>query len=193
MRENVIICNSRERKYNIVLNVSKGWLLSCYNIFDLLFMYNYVMFYLFVWGFSSYSRTFHSYGGVTITDEGLQILSYARQLRPLSRGYSLACHIYCDPRRPFIMVISKDPWHSHILPSVWQWNSLSLCLHDLGLSRLCYVLFFICIIIFIKKFRIGLYSIVKYEDIIIEMIIDEQNSINNSWLFISKKKEIKIS
>ena len=23
---------------------------------------------------------------------------------------------------PFIMVISEDPWHSHLLPSVWQWS-----------------------------------------------------------------------
>ena len=29
---------------------------------------------LFVWGFSSHSRIFHSYGDITITDEGLQIL-----------------------------------------------------------------------------------------------------------------------
>ena len=32
---------------------------------------------LFVWSFSSHSRIFHSYGDVTITDEGLQILTYA--------------------------------------------------------------------------------------------------------------------
>ena len=54
---------------------------------------------LFVWGFSSHSRMFHSYGDVTITDEGLQILTYARHPRPLnsegSEG-SLACIAYCD-------------------------------------------------------------------------------------------------
>ena len=31
-----------------------------------------------------------------------------------------------------IMVRSKDPWHSHLLPSVWQRS----CLNALGLSRL---------------------------------------------------------
>ena len=40
------------------------------------------------------------------------------------------CHTYCDTGQMFIMVISEDPWNSHLLPSVWQWSS-----HDLGLSR----------------------------------------------------------
>ena len=30
------------------------------------------------------------------------------------------CYTYCDTGHPFIMVISEDPWHSHLLPSVWQ-------------------------------------------------------------------------
>ena len=87
MRENVIVCNSREQKYKIVLHVSKAWLLPCYNIFDLLFMYNYVCL-----GFSSHSRIFRSHGDVSITGEGLQILTYAWQLRLLSSEDSLACH-----------------------------------------------------------------------------------------------------
>ena len=42
------------------------------------------------------SRTFLSYGNVTIADEGLQILTCARHSLPLiSEGY-LACHTYCD-------------------------------------------------------------------------------------------------
>ena len=36
--------------------------------------------------------------------EGLQILSYARHLWPLSSESSLACHTYCDKGHPFIMV-----------------------------------------------------------------------------------------
>ena len=64
---------------------------------------------LFVWGLSSHSRIFHSYGDVTITGEGLQILTYARHSWPLSSEGSLACHTYCDTDHPFIMVISKDP------------------------------------------------------------------------------------
>ena len=52
-----------------------------------------------------------------------------------NRESSLACHTYCDTDRvmqPFIMVISEDPWHSHLLPSVWQW-SCPTCFKDLGL------------------------------------------------------------
>ena len=58
------------------------------------------LFSLFVCGFSSNLRIFHTYGDtygdVTITGEGLQILTYARHLWPLSREGSLACHNYCD-------------------------------------------------------------------------------------------------
>ena len=77
---------------------------------------------MFVCGLSSHSRIFHSYGDVTITGEGLQILTYARHLWPLSSEGSLACHTYCDTGHPFIMVISEDLWHSHLLPSVYQWS-----------------------------------------------------------------------
>ena len=33
---------------------------------------------LFVWGFTPHSRSFHSYGDVTITGEVMQILTYTR-------------------------------------------------------------------------------------------------------------------
>ena len=72
--------------------------------------------------FLSHSRTFHSYGGINITGEGLQILTYAGHLRPLSSEGSLACHTYCDMRHLFTMVISEDLWHSHLIPSVLQWS-----------------------------------------------------------------------
>ena len=77
---------------------------------------------LFAWGLSSHSRIFHSYRDVTITGEGLQILTFARYSWPLSSEVSLACHIYCDMGHPFIMVISEDPWYSHLLQSLWQWS-----------------------------------------------------------------------
>ena len=44
-----------------------------------------------------------------MTAEGLQILTYARHLWPLSSEGSIACHIHCDTEYPFIMVISEDP------------------------------------------------------------------------------------
>ena len=54
--------------------------------------------------FYVHARIFHSYGNVTITGEGLQILIYARHIRLLSSEGSLACHTYCG--HPFIIVIS---------------------------------------------------------------------------------------
>ena len=54
--------------------------------------------------------------------EGLQILTNARHSWPLSsEGYS-ACHTFCDTGHPFSMVIFEDPWHSHLLLSVYQWS-----------------------------------------------------------------------
>ena len=80
------------------------------------------VFCLVVWSLSSHSRIFHSYGDVTIAGEGLQILTYARHSWPLSSEGSLMCHTHCDTGLPFIMVISEDPWHLHLLPSIWQWS-----------------------------------------------------------------------
>ena len=37
----------------------------------------------------------HAYGDVSITGEGLQILTYAQHSWPLSSKGSLACHTYC--------------------------------------------------------------------------------------------------
>ena len=57
---------------------------------------------LFVWGFYSHSGIFHSYGDVTITDQGIQMFTYARHSWPLSSEGSLACPTYCDTGHPFI-------------------------------------------------------------------------------------------
>ena len=67
-------------------------------------------------------ENFHSYGDVTIVVESLQNLTHARHSWSLSSEDSLACHTYCDTGHPFIMVISEDPWNSHLLPSIWQWS-----------------------------------------------------------------------
>ena len=47
---------------------------------------------------------------------------YAQHSWLLSSKGSLACHIFCDTGLPFKMVISEDPWDSHLLPSLWQWS-----------------------------------------------------------------------
>ena len=43
-------------------------------------------------------------------------------IQVLNSEGSLTCHTYCDEGIPFIMVIFEDPWHLHLLPSIWQWN-----------------------------------------------------------------------
>ena len=89
------------------------------------------LFCLFVLSFSSHSRIFHSFGDVTIAGDGRQIVTYARHLWPFRRKCSLACHTYCDSKHG---VISEDPWHSNVMPTVWQYNCLYLFINDFGLS-----------------------------------------------------------
>ena len=55
--------------------------------------------------FSSHSRIFHSYGDVTITGEGQQILTYSRHSWSLNIEGSLTCNTYCDTEQPFIMQV----------------------------------------------------------------------------------------
>ena len=72
--------------------------------------------------YSSHSTIFHSYGDVTIAGKELQILTYARHSWPLRSEGSLMCHTVCDTGLSSRMFISEDPWHSHLLSSVWQWS-----------------------------------------------------------------------
>ena len=65
---------------------------------------------------------FNSYGDVTIADEGLQNLTYAQHLKPLSSKGSVACRTCCNRRHPFIMVNFEGSWHPHLLSSVLHWN-----------------------------------------------------------------------
>ena len=57
--------------------------------------------FLFFWRLRPTSKFLQSYGGVTITGEGLQILSYTRHSLPLSIEGSLARHTFCDTGHPF--------------------------------------------------------------------------------------------
>ena len=78
--------------------------------------------YSFVCLFVVFRPTREFFTRVTITCEGLQIMTNARISWPFSSEGSLACHTYSDTGQSFIMVISDDPWHSHLLQSVWQWS-----------------------------------------------------------------------
>ena len=84
---------------------------------------------LFVCGCTSHWIVFHPYGDVTIINERLQILTYTRHSWQLGSKGSLTCHTYCDTGHLFIMVISEDPWHSHLLLCAWQ-RSLHCMLDD---------------------------------------------------------------
>ena len=68
---------------------------------------------LFVCSFSSHSRIFQSFCCKFWPMIGTKAIEHW--------GF-LACHIYCDTGHPFIMVISDNPWHSHLMPSIWQWS-----------------------------------------------------------------------
>ena len=91
----------------------------------------YFVIYCLFWDFLSHSRIFNSYGDVTIAGEGLQILTYAWHLWPLSSEGSLVCHTFSDTGHPFIMVISED---RTLTP--FGRGAVTTCLYDLDLSRL---------------------------------------------------------
>ena len=57
-----------------------------------------------------------------MTGVELQILTYARHYLSLTRRGSLARHTYYGTGHTFMMVISEDPWHFHLLLSVKQWS-----------------------------------------------------------------------
>ena len=76
----------------------------------------------FLFGVFLPNREFFTHLETHHTGEVLQILTYVWHLWPLRSECSLAYHAYCDTGHPFIMVISEDPWHSHLMPSVWQWS-----------------------------------------------------------------------
>ena len=79
---------------------------------------------------------FHSYGDVTITGEGLQILTYTRHLWPLWSESSLACQTYCDTH-PFKWSCAKtSDTHAYWLALSKGAITTCACFNDLGLSRL---------------------------------------------------------
>ena len=100
-------------KWNVFFTVVFHFIIVCLLVF-------------FVLGLLSYSRIFHSYGDVTITVEGLHILTFVRHLLPLSSED--ATPTVTQGTHLFIMVISEDPWNSHLLLSVKQWSYYKLFL-----------------------------------------------------------------
>ena len=80
-------------------------------------------------GTLTYSRIFHCYEDVTITDEKLQILTYSRASWPQSSEGSLSCHTYCDTGHLFINGHLRGPVTLAPLTTC-------ICFYDLSLSRI---------------------------------------------------------
>ena len=85
--------------------------------------------FLFICGFTSHSRIFHSFGDFTAADFDLCSALMAIE----QRGFFSVPHPLWY-MISVIIVISKDSWHLHLLPSVWQWNCHP-CFNDLCQSR----------------------------------------------------------
>ena len=73
------------------------------------------------WGLSSHSRHMET-SPLPVKGCTFWPKNYARHSWPLSCEGSLACQTHWDTGHPFVMVISEDPWHSDLMPSVWQWS-----------------------------------------------------------------------
>ena len=56
---------------------------------------------------------------INMTGERLQILTNARHLS--SEGFLRAISTVTTGHS-FMIIISENPWHSHILPNIWQWS-----------------------------------------------------------------------
>ena len=85
----------------------------------------------FVWSFTPPSRIFYSYGDVTITGEGLQILTYAGHSRSLSSECSLAC-----PQNIRVLWSSPRTHNTHTYYLAFSNEAVTICFHDLGMSWL---------------------------------------------------------
>ena len=128
MNDNVIMCFLYCCLYRTKTRGDPSYTMSLVSLFCRKIRHNWDIFVcLFVWGFSTHSRIFQSFGDVTIGGKILQILTYARHSWPLSSQGPWTCHTYCDKCQPFIMVISDDPRQSHMLPSIWQLRCHYLC------------------------------------------------------------------
>ena len=91
--------------------------------------------FLFVCGFSSHSRIFHLYGDVTITGEGVQILTHTQHSWPLSSEGSLACHTYCDISLEWSSPRTCD---THTCCRAFGSGAVTTCFHDLGVLPLTF-------------------------------------------------------
>lgn len=88
---------------------------------------------MFAWGITctstSNSRMFHSYADVTPLP--VKCCKFGAAYCHEHWGFFTLQHILWHT---FVMIISEDSWHSHLLQKVWQWSCRYLVLR-LSLSR----------------------------------------------------------
>ena len=73
--------------------------------------------------FTSHSKIFHSFGDVTIVCWKAANFDLCSALMAIEQwGFFSLLHLLWS-EHPFKIDISEDPWHSHLLPSVWQCSS----------------------------------------------------------------------
>ena len=87
---------------------------------------------LFVWGFRPTREFITHMEKSTLMVKGCKFWPM-----PLSSGGSSTWHTHCDTGHPFIMVISEDPWQSHLSRSVLQWSCHYLFLQLRYVARIC--------------------------------------------------------
>ena len=90
---------------------------------------------VFLWTFLSYLRIFHSFRQVTITCEcwPTNVDLYSAIMAIEQWGF-FNVHTYCDTGQVFIMVISENPWHSHLF-RMFGSEAVTTCFKDEGRSR----------------------------------------------------------
>ena len=89
---------------------------------------------MFLWGFGSHSRTFHSYGDVTIIGEERPILTYLQHSLPFGSKVSLTRHTYFNTRHLFISS-SRKTRDNHTYCRAFGSGLVTTCFNDLSLSR----------------------------------------------------------
>ena len=83
----------------------------------------YIYYCMFIWSLSAHSREFFTPLETSpLPVKGCKCWLMFGTYDHWAERVFLACHTYFDTGHPFIMFISEDPWHSHLLLSVWQWS-----------------------------------------------------------------------
>ena len=111
------------RKFLITLYYHHSFVLLlflvCFFYFLYLFFFFLLFWFFFFWVIHPTREFFTHLKTSPLPIKGCKFYTFARHLWPLSSEGSLACHTYCNTGHPFIMIISGDPWHSHVMQSVW--------------------------------------------------------------------------